>query len=66
MLRLGNWSWNRASLAADVQMHSCALSTLTMLMDYQHPGKLAQVWNESDPEEEVLAMVIRTGLRYTT
>ena len=25
---------------------------------------LLQVWNEVDAEEEVLAMVVRTGLRY--
>lgn len=26
----------------------------------------SQVWNEADAEEEVLAMVVRTGLRYVT
>ncbi len=35
-----------------------------MFACYESKVQIQQVWNEEDSEDEVLAMVVRTGLRY--
>lgn len=44
-------------------MTTYILSSLSVLCPgFVNSAVLLQVWNEEDPEDEVLAMVVRTGL----